>query len=106
MKNELIENSRLRARAGCNYLLETFCQLEITNNEVIRQCHIGRALFFEMKKGKPVKLDVYLRLRDYAIQCLRQRLMEKHRPPGEEAEWKERLQKISVHYPNEWVDFG
>ena len=106
MKNELIESSRLRARAGCNYLLETFCQLEITNNEGIRQCHIGRALFFEMKKGKLVKLDVYLRLRDYAIQCLRQRLMKKHRPPGEEAEWKERLQKISVHYPNEWVDFG
>lgn len=102
MKNELIENSRLRARAGCSYLLETFRLLEITNNEVIRQCHIGRALFFEMKKGKLVKLDVYLRLRDYAILCLRQRLMKKHQPPRIEAEWKERLWEITAHHPNEY----
>ena len=99
MKNELIENSKLRARAGCNFLLETFSELDISNNEAIRQSHIGKESFYGMKQGKLINLDAFLRLKDYAFRQLQQQVRMKRLPPNILTEWKERLRQIMLDSP-------
>ena len=66
MKNT-IERSQERAIAWGILLVETFREMGITDNEVIRNCHVGRARFYRMKHGELINLDAYLRMTDYAL---------------------------------------
>ena len=61
-----IEASKQRALAWGGFLLDTFQNLGITDNEVIRNCHLGRSTFYRMKHGEQINADAYIRLSHYA----------------------------------------
>ena len=50
------------------------------DNDVIRNCHIGRSTFYRMKRGELINVNAYLRMTDYAMQKIRER-MKKIRSP-------------------------
>ena len=73
MKNEWIKASKERVVAWGLYLVDTFKELGLSDNKVIRECHIGRRTFYKMKKGQIINSDAYVRLTDYAVQVIRER---------------------------------
>lgn len=77
MKNEWIKASKERVVAWGLYLVDTFKKLGLSNNKVIRECHIGQKTFYKMKKGQIINSDAYVRLTDYAVQVIRERKTKK-----------------------------
>lgn len=92
--NGAIEASRQRARAWGEFLLDTFQELEITDNEVIRNCHIGRSTFYRMKWGELINVDAYLRMTDYTILKIREPMKGRPLPGDFEKKWWEECRRI------------
>ena len=91
--NEAIGASKRKAVAWGDFLLDTFSEQGITDNEVIRNCHIGRSTFYRMKRGELINVDAYLRMTDYAIRKIRER-MKAHPLPGDfETGWWEECRR-------------
>ena len=88
MKNiGAIEASKQRVWAWSSFLLDTFRELGMTDNEVIRNCHIGRSTFYRMKHGKQINVDAYLRLSNYAWVKIQEREAKRGLPFGYENKW-------------------
>ncbi|MBP3668660.1 MAG: hypothetical protein J6J26_03705 [Bacteroides sp.] len=94
MKNEWIKASKERVVAWGSYLVDTFKKLGLSNNKVIRECHIGRRTFYKMKKGKPINADAYVRLTIFALEKIKERESGQHPPPITEEGWKKQFWKI------------
>ena len=90
MKNiGAIEASKQRVWAWSSFLLDTFRELGMTDNEVIRNCHIGRTTFYRMKHGKQINVDAYLRLSNYAWAKIQE---------------KEAKEGLAANYGNKWMN--
>lgn len=98
MKSKPVENSKHRTIAWGYYLAETFRTLRISDNKVIRECHIGRRTFYKMKKGKPINADAYLRLTIFALENIKERESTQRPPPMTEEGWKELFWKIITEF--------
>lgn len=88
MTNELILNSKQRAMAWGELLMETFQVLGITDREVITNCHIGRKRFYGLKGGGQINVDAYFRLMDYAHRKIHEKTIQHFLPPDYEREWQ------------------
>ena len=91
MKNEWIKASKERVVAWGSYLMDTFKKLGVSNNKVIKECHIGRNNYNLMKKGQMITPDAYVRLMDYAVQVIRERKTKKLPLPVTEEELAKQL---------------
>lgn len=91
MKNEWIKASKERVVAWGSYLMDTFKKLGVSNNKVIKECHIGRNNYNLMKKGQMINPDAYVRLMDYAVQVIRERKTKKLPLPVTEEELAKQL---------------
>lgn len=94
MANELIFNSKQRAMAWGELLIETFQILGITDREVITNCHIGRKRFYGLKGGGQINVDAYFRLTDYAYRKIRESTIRHFLPPDYEIEWQRQFWKL------------
>lgn len=94
MKDRTIENSRRRIIALGKYLEKTFRTLRISDTKVIKSCHVGRGTYYKVKNGIQVNADAYLRLRDFALDKIRERARGRHPPQITEEDWKEQCRKI------------
>ena len=82
-----IEASKQRVLAWSVFLLDTFQNLGITDNEIIRNCHIGRSTFYRMKHGEQINTDAYIRMNDYAIAKIQEHEAKGRLPAGYGKEW-------------------
>ena len=55
-------------------MVTTFRKLGITDNEVIQNCYVGRSTYYRMKQGELINVDAYIRLTDYAVLKIRERM--------------------------------
>ena len=100
MKNiGAIEASKQRVLAWSGFLLDTFQKLGITDSEVIRSCHIGRSTFYRMKHGEQINTDAYVRLNDYAIMKIYERMEKKLLPNNFMEEYKKSLTDLWRFHP-------
>ncbi len=91
--NGAIAASRQRARAWGDFLSDTFRELEITDNEVIRNCHIGRSTFYRMKRDELINVDAYLRMMDYAVKKIGEQVTKHLLPADFETRWWEECRR-------------
>ena len=82
-----IEASKQRVLAWSGFLLDTFQNLGITDNEIIRNCHIGRSTFYRMKHGEQINADAYIRLSQYAWVKVQEQEVKGRLAAGYGKEW-------------------
>lgn len=75
--NKAIEASKQKVVAWGDFLLNTFRKLGIADNEVIRNCHVGRNTFYRMKRGELINVDAYLRMTGYADMKTREQVSKR-----------------------------
>ena len=92
--NGAIEASKQRVLIWGEFLLATFCQLGISNNKVIKNCHIGRNKFYEIKHGKLINADAYIRIYDYALAKILEQEAKGLFPAGYGMKWKAELMDL------------
>ena len=92
--NGAIETSKRRAIAWGELLVITFRKLGITDNEVIQNCHVGRSTYYRMKQGELINVDAYIRLTDYAVQKIKERMVRRLFPPDFMEEWKKKIMGV------------
>ena len=93
--NVAIEASKQRVLAWGEFFLATFGQLGISNNKVIKNCHIGRRTFYRMKHGELINADAYIRLSRYAWEKVQEKEAKLMLPFGYKGEWiKELIKKL------------
>ena len=103
MKNiGAIEASKQLVWAWGSFLLDTFRELGTTDNEVIRNCHIGRNTFYRMKHGKQINVDAYLRLSNYAWVKIQEREAKRGLPFGYGNKWMNEV--IGLLFSNKRVE--
>ena len=85
--NDAIEASKRRVIAWGNFLVTTFRILSITDNEVIQNCYVGRSTYYRMKQGELINVDAYIRLNDYAILKIKERMARGRLAAGYGEEW-------------------
>lgn len=96
MKNRPIQSYKYCAVVWGNYLVETFRILRISDNKVIRNSHIGRGTYYQMKKEKQINSGAYLRLTRFALKQIRERELSQHPPQLSEKDWKEGFWTIII----------
>ena len=92
--NETIETSKRRAIAWGDFLVTTFRKLGITDNEVIQNCYVGRSTYYRMKQGELINVDAYIRLTDYAVLKIRERMARWLLPHGFMEEWRKKIMGV------------
>ena len=89
-----IETSKRRAIAWGDFLVTTFRKLGITDNEVIQNCYVGRSTYYRMKQGELINVDAYIRLTDYAVLKIRERMARWLLPHGFMEEWRKKIMGV------------
>ena len=89
--NDAIEASKRRATAWGDLLVTTFRILGVTDNEVIQNCYVGRSTYYRMKQGELINVDDYIRLTDYAVLKIRERMARWLLPHGFMEEWRKKI---------------
>ena len=89
--NETIETSKRRAIAWGDLLVTTFRILGVTDNEVIQNCYVGRSTYYRMKQGELINVDAYIRLTDYAVLKIRERMARWLPPHCFMEEWRKKI---------------
>ena len=97
--NETIETSKRRAIAWGDFLVTTFRILSITDNEVIQNCYVGRSTYYRMKQGELINVDAYIRLNDYAIMKICERMEKKSLPNNFMEEYQKLLTDLWRFHP-------
>ena len=92
--NDAIEASKRRVIAWGNFLVTTFRILSITDNEVIQNCYVGRSTYYRMKQGELINVDAYIRLTDYAVLKIRERMARWLLPHGFMEEWRKKIMGV------------
>ena len=92
--NDAIEASKRRATAWGDLLVTTFRKLGITDNEVIQNCYVGRSTYYRMKQGELINVDAYIRLTDYAVLKIRERMARWLLPHGFMEEWRKKIMRV------------
>ena len=97
--NDAIEASKRRATAWGDLLVTTFRILGITDNEVIQNCYVGRSTYYRMKQGELINVDAYIRLNDYAIMKICERMEKKSLPNNFMEEYQKSLTDLWRFHP-------
>ena len=97
--NDAIETSKRRATAWGDFLVTTFRILSITDNEVIQNCYVGRSTYYSMKQGELINVDAYIRLNDYAIMKICERMGKKSLPNNFMEEYQKLLTDLWRFHP-------
>ena len=97
--NDAIEASKRRVIAWGNFLVTTFRILSITDNEVIQNCYVGRGTYYRMKQGELINVDAYIRLNDYAIMKICERMGKKSLPNNFMEEYQKSLTDLWRFHP-------
>ena len=92
--NDAIEASKRRVIAWGNFLVTTFRILSITDNEVIQNCYVGRSTYYHMKQGELINVDAYIRMTDYAILKIKERMARWLLPHGFMKEWRKKIMEV------------
>ena len=92
--NDAIEASKRRATAWGDLLVTTFRILGVTDNEVIQNCYVGRSTYYRMKQGELINVDAYIRLTDYAVLKIRDRMARRLFPQGFMEEWRKKIMEV------------
>ena len=92
--NDAIEASKRRATAWGDLLVTTFRILGVTDNEVIQNCYVGRSTYYRMKQGELINVDAYIRLTDYAVLKIRERMARWLLPHGFMEEWRKKIMEF------------
>ena len=92
--NDAIEASKRRATAWGDLLVTTFRILGVTDNEVIQNCYVGRSTYYRMKQGELINVDAYIRLTDYAVLKIRERMAMRLFPQGFMEEWRKKIMRV------------
>ncbi len=92
--NDAIEASKRRATAWGDLLVTTFRILGVTDNEVIQNCYVGRSTYYRMKQGELINVDAYIRLTDYAVLKIRERMARWLLPHGFMEEWRKKIMEV------------
>ena len=77
-----------------DFPVTTFRKLGITDNEVIQNCYVGRSTYYRMKRGEQINVDAYIRLTDYAVLKLRERMARRLLPDGFMKEWRKKIMGV------------
>jgi len=94
MKNKSIKRSKCKSIVWGKYLVATFRVLHVSDNKVINSSHIGRGTFYNMKKGRTINAEAYMRLTKFALKKIWERKSGQSPPPMTVNEWKEGIWKI------------
>ena len=97
--NYVIEASKRKAIAWGDFLVTTFRVLGITDNEVIQNCYVGRSTYYRMKQGELINVDAYIRLNDYAIMKICERMEKKSLPNNFMEEYQKLLTDLWRFHP-------
>ena len=97
--NYVIEASKRKAIAWGDFLVTTFRVLGITDNEVIQNCYVGRSTYYRMKRGELINVDAYIRLNDYAIMKICERMEKKSLPNNFMEEYQKSLTDLWRFHP-------
>ena len=97
--NYAIEASKRRATAWGDLLVTTFRILGVTDNEVIQNCYVGRSTYYRMKQGELINVDAYIRLNDYAIMKICERMEKKSLPNNFMEEYQKLLTDLWRFHP-------
>ena len=97
--NDAIEASKRRATAWGDLLVTTFRILGVTDNEVIQNCYVGRSTYYRMKQGELINVDAYIRLNDYAIMKICERMGKKLLPNNFMEEYQKSLTDLWRFHP-------
>lgn len=89
--NKTIEASKRKAADWGFFLLDTFQELGIKDNEVIRNCHIGRSTFYHLKQGKLINVDAYIRLLEYTVSKIQEQTARHLLPNDFAGKWREKI---------------
>ena len=92
--NDVIEASKRKAIAWGDFLVTTFRVLGITDNEVIQNCYVGRSTYYRMKRGELINVDAYIRLMDYAVLKIRERMARRLFPQEFMEEWRKKIMRV------------
>lgn len=92
--NDAIEASKRRATAWGDLLVTTFRILGVTDNEVIQNCYVGRSTYYRMKQRELINVDAYIRLTDYAVLKIRERMARWLLPHGFMEEWRKKIMRV------------